>query len=576
MNRPTAPAATGMLGTDTPADRMPLVLAVLALVPAAWLVPNHYPPWLSSWSDCWALAFMLLAAMLQGRTATLAGPWLAALGVALVSVLAQTALGTIYFGGDAVMVAVYLLAFGVALLLGSTLPGHRAGRSGSGVDHLAAGIALAAGVSVAVALVQWTGAFSLGIYGADLPKGSRPFGNVGQPNHLCTLAFMGLVSLAVLHENQRVGRAVWWLGAGFLMLGMVMSGSRTGWLQMALLPPLLAFLQRRGATARLRWPQALGLSLAFALATALWPAINEAVQLAGQRAAEGQVSDGGRLPLWLALTDAIGRQPLWGYGWQQVILAQQAVALDHPPVLRHFDHAHNIVMDLLLWAGIPIGGAIVLLCGWGLVRQARAIADTRAAWLYVGVIGLLVHGLLELPLEYAYFLLPAGLMLGAVQAMSPPAGRLWTAPRLALPVLGVLGLLLLLAIATEYLRAEQSYRVLRFEMARIGSTRIDSTTPDLPLLTQIRAFQQLARTEPRTGMQAAEVLAVQRAAMRYPYPSAMFRHALVAALNGDPATARLTLARLCSIHPKKHCDAMREGWREEQARHPALAAIAPP
>jgi len=563
-----------------------LAIPFAAAMPVAWLLPNHYYPWLSAWQEGAALALLFAAALLCRARAGLPALWAAALVVALGSVGWQWASGRIWFGGDALMAALYLSAFGLAIALGAALtptapPAPATGgafgpqhRSLDFVDLFGAGLVFGALVSTFIALVQWTGAFSLGIWAADLPPGARPFANLAQPNHLCTLAFFGLAGLALLRDGGRIGAAGWWSGAAFLLLAMLMSGSRTGLVQLAVAIGLLLALGRRSAV-RIGARTVLLLLALLVLGTLAWPALNHALLLAGERNAAGQLQGGGRELLWPALADAIGREPWSGYGWQQMVLAQEAVALDHPAVQRHFEHSHNIVLDLLVWAGVPIGGSIVLLAAAALWRQLRAVRDARALWLLVAVCGVVVHAMFEFPLEYAYFLLPGGLALGAAWALQVPTpARRWPAP--ALPAAGLALGALLFVIALDYLEAEQNHRILRLESARIGVTRLETPAPRLRLLDQQQAFLEFARTEARRGMSAAELEWMRKVSQRFAYPPAMFRYALAAGLNGHPEVAARTLAQLCSIHPLTRCEEARDGWRTLQERYPELREVPPP
>lgn len=550
---------------------MPMSAFVLAALPLAWLVPNHYFPWLSAWHEGFALWLLALAALLQSRPVRLPTLWGAAIAVALASVGIQWLSGVILFGGDALMAALYLVAFALAIGLGSTLPAAAAPGRSSALDVVAIGVVVAACASVAVALVQWTGVVSLGIYAADLPRGARPFANVAQPNHLCTLAFFGLCSLAVVRASGRVGALGFWLGGAFLLFGMVMSASRTGWVQIVVLVLLMAMLQRRSTTAP-GWKAALMLALLFVAGTLAWPLLNDALLLAGGRGVTVQMDGGVRGPLWWSLLDAIVQRPWTGYGWQQAVLAQQAAALDHPATLRQFEHSHNVVLDVLLWAGIPAGGLIIGLIAMALLRQFRAARDPRVTWLFVAVAGALAHAMLEFPHEYAYFLLPVGLALGAMHAIAPVGGE-WRVKVATVRVLGASAALLLGAISVDYLKAEQAYRVLRLESARIGVSGITTPAPELRLLTQLGSFLRFAQTEAGEGMTVDEVDWMRKVAQRFAFPPAMFRYALAAGLNGQAARASLTLNRLCRIHPRPRCEEAREGWQAAQAKFPGLMGI---
>jgi hypothetical protein len=551
---------------------LPIATLPLAAVGAAWLLPNHAYPWISAWQEGLALTLLLAAGLLGRHPGRLPTPWLAALVLALASVALQWATGQILFHGDALMAALYLAAFGLAIALGSSLAGRLPDGRTPALEWLAAGTLAAAIVSVGIALSQWTQTYVIHFtVSVDLKPGARPYANLSQANHFCTAAFLGLCSLVFLHEARRVARPAFWLGAGFLLLGMVMSGSRTGWLQVAVAVGMVLLLQRR-IELRLATRPALALAGLYAVLTLGWPTLNEAMLLNAGRGVGDQLQGGVRLPLWLSLLDAVGREPLWGYGWQQVAIAQQAVALDHPPVLHLFEHSHNLALDLLLWAGIPVGGTIVLLVALALLLQWRVLRDARALWLMAAALGVLVHSMLEYPIEFAYFLLPTGLCLGAAHGLCPMA---WSQP--VRPVALRLSALVLSAcvavVAVDYLQAEQNHRLLRLESARIGTLSIESNAPELLLLDQLQAFLWFARNEARPGMPADERERMRQTALRFAYPPLLLRQALVAGLHGDVAVAERQLALVCSLHSRQRCQEGRESWQQLQLRYPTLMAV---
>jgi Virulence factor membrane-bound polymerase, C-terminal len=98
-----------------------------------------------------------------------------------------------------------------------------------------------------------------------------------------------------------------------------------------------------------------------------------------------------------------------------------------------FDHAHNLPLHLAVELGLPLTAAVLGLLVAALWHSARlalaadgaAGVTLRSAWVMLLLIAL--HSLLEYPLWYAYFLLPAAWLCGyglgrprsAVQAASP-------------------------------------------------------------------------------------------------------------------------------------------------------------
>lgn len=541
----------------------------------AWLVPNHYAPWSSAWGDALAIVGLLalLPTVLAGRGVSGARISWRLSGIAALCgamLWAQLAIGKLLFLGDALVATFYVGLWLAAVLAGRLMavPGVRS----DGLNALAMAWLFAALLSVGIGLVQWTAAISLGIYGAELPPGGRPFGNVAQPNHLCTLCFLGLCALLWLHQRQKVRGATLWLGVGFLLLGMVITQSRTGWLQIGLLVLAGLAMQTRAGLRPTR-PQLLMLGAAFAAGVVLWPAISDALLLSAGRSIGDQMQAGIRLPYWLSMLDAIGREPLWGYGWQQIGAAQQRVALDHPGVGILFEHSHNLVLDLLLWNGVPVGGFILVLLAWWFFAHVRSCRDARVAWLLLAVAGVFTHAMLEFPLEYAYFLIPVGLAMGAIDGLSP-AGRALTLPRWVVLSFTVLLSAIFMLTASEYLKAEENYRALRMESARIGVDRIETPAPKLHLLTQLGAFLEFARIEAAPSMPPERVEWMRKVSERFGYPPVMFRYALAAGLNGQPEISQQTLQRLCRIHGPQRCMEARDGWTALQARYPQLQGMA--
>jgi len=538
-----------------------------ALTAVAWLVPNHYAPWLSAWSDAVTIAglLLLLASVALGASSGGRVSWRLPAIAALCSavLLAQLTTGKLLFAGDALMAALYIGLWLAAVLAGRWMAAGSGGQNDA-MNALAAAWLFAALLSTGIALVQWTGALNLGIYAADLPPSARPFANVGQPNNFCTLCFLGLCGLLWLHQRQRVNGAAFWLGAGFLLWGMVMSQSRTGWLQIGLLVVWgLAMHARAGL--RITRAQLLGLGALFAAGVLLWPMICDVLLLSSSRSLDDQMQAGVRLPYWRAMLDAIGREPLWGYGWQQVGAAQQRVALDHPVFGVLFDHSHNLVLDLLLWNGVPIGGLIVAALVWWFVVHIRACRDARAVWLLAAVGGVVTHGLLEYPLDYAYFLIPVGLAMGAVEVFAPTGGQLLRVPRGTALALALLLGAVFVGVAADYLKAEENYRVQRFELAHIGTDRVVTPVPRLHLLTQLEARLQIAHTEPARGMTPAQLDWLRKVTLRWGYEPTLRRYAVALGLNGQPVEAARQLQILRHIWGER-------AYAQARAQVDALAA----
>ena len=256
-------------------------------------------------------------------------------------------------------------------------------------------------------------------------------------------------------------------------------------------------------------------------------------------------------------------------------MAQVRGADLQPFVGEYIEHSHNLVLDLMVWNGLPIGTLLLGLAVWWLLTRARVPGPPAAVWLLAGIVGLAAHAMVEYPLEYAYFLIPLGLFIGGVDQLQQRRSSF----AISKPMLrsgGVAMALVLGGVGYEYLQAEQAHRLLRLESARIGVPGLQTPPPHLRLLTQLDAFLSFAHTEAKPGMTPEELDGMRQVSERFAYPPVLFRYALAAGLNGQPEVAALTLVRLCRIHPQPRCDEARESWGAAQDKFPVLKTIAAP
>lgn len=212
-----------------------------------------------------------------------------------------------------------------------------------------------------------------------------------------------------------------------------------------------------------------------------------------------------------------------------------------------------------------------------LYRHIISYTQPHTGWLLVGLMGLGIHGLLEFPLEYAYFLIPAGLLMGFIEGSTSQASiRVIAIPRKIFACGVVAVVAASMVVASEWLAAEANYRTLRFESARIGQQETSSSNPDLLLLTQLNAFLTFARTEATPAMPPEQVEWMRKVAARFGYPPVMFRYALAAGLSGKNREAEVTLQRICHIHGRERCTEAQEGWEILRQRFPQLQQIPGP
>lgn len=553
---------------------LPLLTIIgIFLSGVAWLVPNHYPPWTGAWSEAVSIAglLLMLPAIVtdQAHRPALSRTLIAVIGLSCSVIIFQFLIGKLYFAGDALLAMLYIGLWGGGVLAGRHINHHA--EAPKLVAILASTWVVAAFVSVVIALNQWTGALDLQIYSADLPLGVRPFANLAQPNHFCTLCFIGLCALLLLFEQRLLGPLSTGLVASTLMFGMVASQSRTGWLQIAWL--LLWFaVSRRRVALRTVWFLLGPLATAFVLLSLAWTSICSFLMLPIGRSGGEQLQAGARIPYWLEMFDAIGREPLLGYGWLQTAAAQVRVAIDHPVIGAAFHYSHNLLLDLLLWNGLPIGLLLIALLATWLIRRISCCNTARNVFLVAMMGGILLHGLLEYPLAYAYFLVPLGLIMGLLEAAPSHSNSGFALHKVLLSFGMVAFTGLWIAVGIEYARLEERFRTFRYELAGIVVSEASGSIPTGRLLTQQESFLKFYQISAKPGMSPAQVESMRQVAERFGFSALLLRYALAEGLNGQPEIASRSLETLCHIHLPRKCHDAVEEWKEMQERFPELPA----
>ncbi len=554
-----------------------LFLSAAILAVHGWTAVQHILPWPAFHNEWPFVAALLLLAFPAFWEARRTGDLPHRVpSVALVPILLslvpclQFLTGQIDFLGDAVMAALYLLLLGIALVVGFRLG---VSRGHAFVDALAIVIVIGALLSWLLASHQWLRLDTFGIWLVEMRSDGRPYGNLAQPNNLATLLSCGLVAALYLRERGRLGKATVWAVALIFMAGIAMTRSRTALIAAVVILAWLLFFRNRLAmlcTSR----EAIGGFVLLAALWAGWPEVSGWLQLHADSTTsrlEGALGGDVRLVIWRELLDAALRRPLAGYGWNQVSVAQLSVAAEHPHSL-FVEHSHNIVIDLLIWNGVFLGGLIVLSLGWWFYSRSRQL-HTLETWfglLVILVVG--THGMLELPLEYAYFLVPVGLCAGIVEWRYVGAKCLRMPDWILKTGLTAVALAFI-AVFVEYQLVEEDFRRMRFETAKIERRADSHIGPRVVLLTQLREYTRFARTEAREGMSDQELDWMRSVAHRFPFSPALFRHALALALNHRYEEARLEFARLQRLHPAEHYDEAIGNLQALASRYPQLLKI---
>lgn len=484
----------------------------------------------------------------------------------------QFLVGLLPFAGQAWLSSGYLLGFLLALLIGARWESVGPGQL---MVSLITAIGLAAIASVGLQLYTWSGLSSGGALGilalGDI--GARQSANLGQPNQLATLLTWGLLACFWAYLRGKLSATASIFTAAYLVLGLALTQSRMGFLSASVVLLAIWLWRRLWPSCLVPWT-ATGL-YAFLLGCPALFRFLDAALLLGHDTNYVRLEQQSELRLGASrlFLQAIVERPFFGYGWTEVAAAQIAVADQFPGLSGIFAHSHNLLLDLALWIGLPLGLLVMaaLFRWFWLALRAIRRPDEAVVYLMLVVIG--IHAFVEFPLQYAYFLIPVGLFMGTLN-VNLGVRVIWTSPKWLLAGLWLTVAISLGVTLRDYARVDASYTTLRLEQGLLGQGRPPmGGPPDVWVLTHMREWIKIARYKAHENMTRQELDEMVVMTTSYPSLSSAYRLASALALNERPVEARAWLVKICLFTDDHGCSLAKRTWETESQNAPALEAI---
>ena len=379
---------------------MPVFYTLIGL---SYLSPIFMQPWVSAFQDlCAILALIiLLSAQVFSKDIQINKAYGYAFLFILLIPITQYMTGLLYFRQELVLSTLYLLVFFLSIVTGTSL--HKIANA---IARLSTFFSIIAIACVALQLIQWTGIVE-SVLILD-SSALRPSANIGQPNNLATLLFIGLFANLWRYRNQYIKAPLYLSINTFIMFGIVLTQSRTSWVVVILL--LILFYGKRQLNL---FGTMLKNALVFFALVIVMPYLTLFIRGNSITILDRASSDSSRLYIWKQTIIAIMDKPWFGYGWNQTSVAQTKISTTYP-INVWLEYSHNMFLDIMLWVGIPIGlliiGSIVV---W-FIRSYIKITTTNDLIYLSMVIAFTAHCLLEYPFAYAYFLVPIGIYIGII------------------------------------------------------------------------------------------------------------------------------------------------------------------
>ena len=530
-----------------------MYLVISFFLICAWLIPFHKTPWPTFSSEI--LTFLSASFLLLSfYTQKLEIPRAQLFAIPLLSIpLLQLATGQILYASNSILCFAYVLVFWLMVIAGFNLSKDTKQREK--VFYVFSLMVLVVGlISSVIAICQWLNLndhFSPWMYTF---KGNRPYANLAQPNNLATLLTVALLACLYFYEKKWLKNIYLVPYALILMFSIALTQSRTSWV-VCLFILIYLGVKQFNRNKRFGFLKLLGWVVVFALMIVNLPFIHQFIaDLFGlkmvetasvvERASSGYL----RLDMWQQQSIALLQQPWFGYGWNQTGLAQMA-AFDTHPSHEWYKSAHNIIFDLLIWNGAIIGGLIVVYLTAWLFWLNKGVKDTVSIIATLMVCAILIHGLLEFPLHYAYFLLPTGFLLGVIQAQykNLPAIQVSSKITSVIAIVCIVGCAV--SVRDYFLYKEQSS--IASVKTPLTASQQQVMDEDIILLTQFKERIWWIQLDPKTKMNEEQLAHIESMVANMSAKYDLYKHAQVLAFNGKEQQARHQLWVLETLHHQK-------------------------
>ena len=541
------------------------------------LISSHFPPWLSwhgeslSFLSIFIFAWMQLFYIQQKKDEkVIAVPAVAMVVIAIgLVVIIQGQLDVITYSGDIWIFLFYAFLCLICIVVGFNTPDGQKIADCNAFALVAWTLLAGAAVSTAIAFCQLFSLMEHVDWITRMTQVRRPGGNLAQPNNLATFQIMAIGSVIYLSEAKKLGKLGVYFLLGFLCIGLAMTESRAGAGGIFLLMIWWAVYAGK-STGHASLKASVITFISFAILFLSWPAILNSLMLTDQ--AIVSTTSSSRIKIWSELFNAVMLHPWQGWGAREVFKAQSALAENYP-ASSAFTYSHNIILDLILWFGLPIGLALTVIFAWWAWLRIKE-AKTLQSWYAVAVIiPVVFHSLFEFPYSYAYIIAPAMFMAGALERQRKKISQFLISRKLVLGFMAISSAALLWSVR-EYVVLEEKFRASRFESAGIGPEQKNSAAMPIIFLTQLDALTNAARVRPVRNMTSDELLLLKNAVLHYPWPELQFRYALALALNNDLPESKRQLKIARNLYGENTYDWMRgEFFALGQHRYPELRGM---
>ncbi|MDM1338032.1 O-antigen ligase C-terminal domain-containing protein [Acinetobacter indicus] len=398
------------------------IILFFILLGISYLVPIHYNPWLTFLSEILVFSSCVFLFLAFYKEKIILPRILIPLFLLSLLPLFQYFFGQVYFFSHAIINTTYLITLFLIIVVVFNIVNKSKCEKNYFFIKINWVFVVIGLVNTFLAIYQWLNLdFNTSLV---TPLGGlRPFANFAQPNNMATFQIIAFLGLIYLYLKQKVNFYLFFILTITFIFSIALTQSRTA--VVALISLSLVFIIfRKIAHTKVLVYYSFSVITYFILSIYLVDISSFIAKMFGlnivniSSSVERGVSSSGRIDFWIQMYYAILERPWFGYGWNQTALAQYQ-NMEKYPIGVWITSSHNLLVDIIVWCGIPIGVSFILYFIYIIFSSILKIKKIEELFAFCMIVTLLVHSMLEYPLHYAYFLIPFGIFIAIILSANP-------------------------------------------------------------------------------------------------------------------------------------------------------------
>lgn len=525
------------------------VVLFFLLLGISYLVPIHYNPWLTFLSEILVFTGCFFFFLNFYKEKIILPKNLIPILLLSFIPLFQYFFGHIYFFSHAVLNTTYLLTLFLVIFVVFNIVNKSEYEKACFFIKLNWMFIVIGLINTCLAIYQWLNLdFNTSL--VTPLEGSRPYANFAQPNNMATFQIISFLGLIYLYLKKKINFYLFFILTIPFVLSIALTQSRTA--VVALITLFLVFIIfRKIVHVKVLAYYFVSVLIYFSLSYYLINISNFIAKIFGlnivniSSSVERGVSSSGRIDFWIQMYYAILERPWFGYGWNQTALAQYQ-NMDKYPISVWITSSHNLLLDIIVWCGIPIGVSFILYSSYLIFSSILKIKNIEELLALCMIITLLVHSMLEYPLHYAYFLMPFGIFIAIIFSANPNL-KLYNFSFRYIAIYNFFLIFGLVFVWKDYLLyVEENHRAIDHSL--YNSTEKFQQKRELHVLDELNFRLYWIALNPKQKLSEEEIDAIRKMVSLYLTHFDLYKYAKVLAYNGYSQEAKEQLKLIKQLY----------------------------